>query len=437
MKDGMLEHGQSMYQWLKDLFPMCRSITGDGLRETLDYLQEIIPGLERHQVPSGTSVFDWKVPDEWNVREAYCEDINGARLIDFRQNNLHLVGYSEPINAIFSREQLLEHLHWLPDQPTAIPYVTSYYQRNWGFCVTQEQLDSLGDGPFRVVIDSDIKPGYLDYADLVLPGEEAAEVLLSTYVCHPSMANNELSGPVVLAALARWLQALPRRRLTYRIVFVPETIGAIAYISRHLDHLRSRVVAGFVLTCVGDERGWSLLHSRRGNTLADRVAQYVLTRRRVGYSRYSFLDRGSDERQYCSPLVDLPVASIMRSKYGTYEEYHTSLDDLALVSPVGLAGSLDVYRECLQILDANLRYVAEHPCEPQLGRRGLYPNLSIKGGANHVRSLSNLLAYADGSLDLLAIAEQIDISMLDCIDMAQSLVDAGLLRVVASEFSHS
>jgi aminopeptidase-like protein len=419
-----------MYQWARELFPIARSLTGDGVRQTLAYLQGLLPGLETHSVPSGTKAFDWNVPNEWNIRDAFIADSTGRRVVDFAKSNLHVVGYSTPVEGWYSRAELDPHLHSLPDIPEAIPYVTSYYSPTWGFCLSQRQRDALTDGRYFVKIDSDLKPGVLNYADLVLEGRESREVLLSTYVCHPSLANNELSGPVVATALARWVAGLPNRRFTYRFVFIPETIGSIVYLSRNLDHLKSKVVAGFVVTCVGDERAYSFLPSRRGNTLADRAARLSFRDLGIAPVNYSFLDRGSDERQYCSPGVDLPVCSIMRSKYGVYPEYHTSLDNLDLISQAGLSGAFGVYRRAIELLEANRTYQATVPCEPQLGKRGLYPSLSKVGGAENLRTMMNLLAYADGGSDLLAIAETIGADALECAKVAGTLTDHQLLRII-------
>jgi len=419
-----------MHDWARDLYPICRSLTGAGVRETLAYLSHLIPGLQTHSIASGERAFDWTVPDEWSIHAAYVEDEAGRRVIDFAEHNLHLVGYSEPVDAWMSLDELQLHLHSLPDQPAAIPYVTSYYRRGWGFCLTHDARAELKPGRYHVVIDSGLAPGQLNYADLILPGRERGEVLISTYVCHPSMANNELSGPVVTAALARWLISRPDRRFTYRIVFAPETLGAIVYLSRHLSEMKARTIAGFVMTCCGDERAWSFMPSRLGGTLADRAALHVLGRHAPESTAYSFLERGSDERQYCSPLVDLPVVGVMRSKYGTYPEYHTSLDDLSLVTQAGLEGSLAMMRRCIEALEANQTYVAAQPCEPQLGPRGLYPTVSTRDSGASVRAMMNLLAYADGQHDLIAIAERIGESVADCAVLAGRLVEAGVLKLV-------
>lgn len=421
--------GERMHRWLRDLFPICRSLTGPGVRQTLDYLGDRLPGLVRHGIESGTKVFDWTVPPEWTIRSATLLGPDGATVADLRDHTLHVMGYSRPVDLELDLEELQPHLHSLPEQPDAIPFVTSYYREAWGFCLAHRRRESLPPGRYRARIDSTLGPGRLDYADLLIPGEGAGEVLLSTYVCHPSMANNELSGPVLATALGQWLATLPRRRLTYRIVFVPETIGSIVYLSRNLEHLRRTLVAGFVLTCVGDERAVSMVESPYGDTLADRVARHVLRRLAPGAVVHPFTERGSDERQYCSPGVRLPVCSVMRSKHSTYPEYHTSLDDDRLVTPVGLAGSFAIYRAMIEALEANCVPEATAPCEPQLGPRGLYPSTSVKGSTAGVKLQSNVLAYCDGTNDLLAIADRLGAAIGDCRAIVDRLLAAGLLRL--------
>lgn len=420
--------GTQMHNWARDLFPICRSLTGAGVRQTLSYLKKLLPGLAIESVPSGQQVFDWVVPDEWTIRDAYISDENGARVVDFCDSNLHVVGYSEAVDQWFSLEELQPFLHSLPDQPDAIPYITSYYERRWGFCLTENQRRELKPGRYRAVIDSELAPGVLNYGELILHGRLKKEVLLSTYVCHPSMANNELSGPVVSAALAQWLMDLPDRKYTYRILFAPETIGSIAYLSRNLAHLKEHVAAGFNITCIGDDRCYSYLPSRAGDTLSDHAALHVLKHHAPDFRRYGYLDRGSDERQYCAPGVDLPIATIMRSKYGEYPEYHNSLDDLALVTPEGLEGGFTALRKAIEVIEFNCRPQVTVLCEPQLGKRGLYPSLSTKTSGQSVKAMMDLIAYSDGLHSLLDIAAKIGVPMWEIVPLYQKLSARGLLR---------
>tara|TARA_Y100001970_G_scaffold286159_1_gene407674 strand:- start:39463 stop:42477 length:3015 start_codon:yes stop_codon:yes gene_type:complete len=417
-----------LYQWTKDLFPICRSITGNGVRETLSYIKNILPELEIYQVPSGTKAFDWKIPKEWNIKDAYIKNSKGEKIVDFKENNLHIVGYSVPINKKINLSELLEHLHSLPDQPEAIPYITSYYKEYWGFCVKDNFKKSLKEDTYHVVVDSSLSDGFLNYGELIIPGSSKKEIFISTYICHPSLANNELSGPVLTTGLASWISSNKNNFYTYRIIFIPETIGSIVYLSRNLSSLKKNVIAGYNITCVGDDGDFSYMPSRKGDTPADKVAQYVLEISGRKFKKYSFLDRGSDERQYCSPGVDLPVCSVMRSKYGTYSEYHTSLDNLDFISEKSLQESLDIYKKIIRTLEINHIYHNEIFCEPQLGKRGLYPNLSKKGNKYKIKPLTNILAYADGENDLIDLSKILKENIENIHDNCQLLESKNLLK---------
>jgi len=425
----MLNAGETMYALARRLFPICRSITGNGVRETFSILRESLPDLTLHSVPTGTKAFDWTVPKEWNIRDAYIIDPRGRKIADFKESNLHVMGYSTPVNKKLSLEELQAHLYSLPDQPDAVPYITSYYKERWGFCITENQRKKLEPGEYQAVIDSELADGHLVYGELILPGESKQEVFLSTYICHPSMGNNELSGPCVATQLAQWL-ASEDRKYSYRIAFVPETIGSIVYLSRNLDQLQNNVIAGFNITCVGDERAYSYLPSRQENSLADQASLHVLSHLQPDFQRYSFLDRGSDERQYCSPGIDLPVASIMRSKYGTYPEYHTSLDNLDLISAAGLNGAYEVIRAAIECIEANELFRTSVKCEPQLGKRGLYPTVSTKETAAIVGNMMNLIAYADGERTLLEIATKIGVPLWELLPIVAKLKQANLIEVL-------
>lgn len=421
--------GKEMHKLCHELFPICRSITGDGFRQSLAILRKHVPNLKVFEIPTGTKCFDWEVPKEWNIKDAYIITPNGKKICDFKQSNLHVVGYSTPINKMISLDELQEHLYSLPDQPNAIPYVTSYYKERWGFCITQNERNQLVSGEYKVFIKSELKNGFLTYGEVIIQGESDNEIFLSSYLCHPSMANNELSGPVVTTFLAKWLMSLKDRRYTYRIIIIPETIGSITYLSRNYKEMKNKVIAGFNVTCIGDERAYSYLPSRQGNTLSDKVVKHVLKHLHPDFITYSFLNRGSDERQYCSPGLDLPVCSIMRTKYGCYPEYHTSLDDLQLVTPAGLLGGYDVLMKCIECLEFDEVLRSTTFCEPQLGKRGLYPTISTKSSGVQVRNMMNFLAYSDGNLSNLDIAEKIGVSLLDIKDTIEKLRKEGVLEL--------
>lgn len=418
--------GRKMYDLAHGLFPICRSITGDGVRETFRILKKYIP-LEITEVPSGTHVFDWIIPDEWNIKDAFIKDSKGNRIVDFKKSNLHVVGYSIPFEGRMTLEELKPHLYSLPEQPDLIPYVTSYYEKRWGFCLSHNQLKSLTDDYYEVKVNSVLKPGYLTYGELIIPGQSKEEILFSTYICHPSMANNELSGPIVTTYLANHLLKKTNLYYTYRFIFVPETIGSITYLSLHYKELIENIIAGYVVTCVGNEGDFSYLKSRNGDSLVDKITIHVLKNSDFDFKVYDFLSRGSDERQYCSPGIDLPVGSLMRSKYGEYPEYHTSGDNLDLISPRGLDESLEMYMRCIYAFENNHRYYATVLCEPQLGRRGLYPTLSKKGSSCSAKIMQDILAYCDGQNDLLSIAERIGEPIETVIASAKILVENGLI----------
>lgn len=419
--------GKGMYELAERLFPICRSITGNGVRRTLSILREYLPDLEICEVPSETPVFDWTVPKEWNITDAYIENSAGKRIIDFKDCNLHVVGYSVPVDCHVSREELFEHIYVEEAQPDAVPYVTSYYKERWGFCMTRSLRDSLPEDTYHCVIQSTLEDGSLTYAEAVIPGETQDEILLSTYVCHPSMANNELSGPVVQTYLYRWLKRLPKLRYTYRLLFIPETIGSITYISQHMAHMKRYIRAGFLLSCVGDERAYSYIPTRKGGTLADRAALKVLQDEHPDFIRYTFLDRGSDERQYNAPGVDIPVCGICRSKYGMYPEYHTSLDNMEMISATGLAGAYTLMKDILTLLEYNYCYRTECFCEPQLGKRGLQSTISQKGTYGGVLTLRDLIAYADGETDLIEISDIIGAPVSALYPLIDRLSEEGLL----------
>ncbi len=423
--------GSTMYRWACDLFPINRSITGEGVRETLQYIQTVVPELTIHEVPAGTRCFDWEVPEEWSIHEAFLTDESGEKIIDFRNNNLHVVGYSVAVDQEMCFEELDAHLHYLTELPDAIPYITSYYTKRWGICLSYNQYKQLDrTQSYRVKIDATHFKGFLNYGEVYIPGKTRQEIFLSTYICHPSMANNELSGPVVAMALIEYIKSLANRKCSYRIVFIPETIGSICYISKNLDVLKRNVIAGFNLTTMGDDRVYSFLPSREGTSLADRAARHILKHSGKKVIYYSFLDRASDERQYCFPGVDLPVVTMCRSKYHEYPEYHTSLDNLDLISPSGLEGGFTMVKNTIVLLENNETYKIKTLCEPQLGKRGLYPTISTKNSRKIVEDMMNFITYADGTKDLIEIADVIKVDARTLYGIIENLKSANLLETV-------
>ena len=417
-----------MHDLIRELYPLCRSITGDGVRRTLEIVSRELP-LEVHEVPTGTQVLDWVVPKEWNVREAWIRGPTGETVVDFQDSNLHLVGYSQPVHARMSLAELQPHLYSLPEQPDWIPYRNSFYRDAWGFCLSHRKLESLVAGEYEVRIDSTLSDGSLTYAEAVLPGSSDREVLLSCHVCHPSLCNDNLSGISLLTLLARYLGQLSLR-YSYRILFVPVTIGAITWLARNENRL-SKIDHGLVVTLVGDSGRSTYKRSRRGDAPIDRILAHVL-KHRGEHQVVDFSPYGYDERQFCSPGFDLPVGCLMRTPHGQYPEYHTSADDLGFVKPAALADSLEKVVAAIDVLENDARYLNLYPkAEPQLGRRGIYRALADRGSdGGREMALLWVLNLSDGAHSLLDIAERSGAPFQVIVDAASVLVDHALLKRV-------
>ncbi len=419
--------GREMYRLMETLYPICRSLTGNGVRETLAILQRHIP-LDVHEIPTGTPVFDWTIPREWNIRDAYIKNANGERVVDFQQCNLHVVQYSVPIHTRMQLADLKPHLHTLPEHPGRIPYRTSYYHENWGFCLSEAQLQSLPDERYEVRIDATLQDGHLTYGEYVLPGESPDEILMSCHICHPSLCNDNLSGIALTTCLAQALTPLSRR-YTYRFVFVPATIGPIAWLCLNEPRLSS-IKHGLVVSNVGDPGPLTYKKSRRGDAEIDRAVMHVLQHTGTASTLVDFVPYGYDERQYCSPGINLPVGSLSRTPNGGYTEYHTSADNLDFVQPQALADSLYHYVSVLHVLEGNITYVNQSPKgEPQLGKRGLYRTMGGPAG-DHQRELALLwvLNLSDGQHSLLDIAERSGLPFETIRTAADNLLPHGLLK---------
>jgi aminopeptidase-like protein len=415
-----------MHALISELYPVCRSITGDGVRQTLARLQREIP-LEIREVPSGTEVFDWTVPKEWNIRDAYIADDRGRRIVDFRNSSLHVVNYSVPVRRRMSLGELRPHLHTLPERPDWIPYRTSYYKETWGFCLTQNQLNSLEDIEYDVVIDSTLENGHLTYGELLIPGTTDEEVLFSSHVCHPSLANDNLSGIAVAVSLAKSL-AQNRSRYSYRFIFAPGTIGAVVWLALNRERAE-RIRHGLVMTCVGDKAGFTYKKTRRGDAMIDRAMAQVFHASGEPHRIVEFSPYGYDERQYCSPGFNLPVGCLMRSEWGQFAEYHTSADNPDFVTAESLAGTVKTCLDVIDILENNFTYVNQMPyCEPQLGKRGLYRATGGAGVEAHNMAKLWILNLSDGAHSLLDIAERAGIAFDVIRSSAAELAACGLLK---------
>lgn len=420
--------GKEMYDLMTELYPICRSITGDGVRKTDKILSNHIP-LEIHEVPTGTKVFDWIIPKEWNINDAYIIDPNGEKIIDFKKSNLHVMNYSVPINTKMTLDELKPHMYTIPEKPDVIPYRISYYKENWGFCLSQNQFLNLKEGEYEVVIDSTLKNGSLTYAECFLPGETDDEILISCYTCHPSLCNDNLSGVVLSTFLAKTISKINLRRYSYRFLFVPETIGAITWLSQNESKL-SNINHGLVATCVGDPGCSTYKKSRKGNLIIDRAVANVLKHSGDDYKIIDYFPPGSDERQYGSPGVNLPVGSLMRTPYGEFQEYHTSADDLDFVQPKHLADSFSKYMKTFYILENNKSFINLQPKgEPNLGKRGLYRTISgQQDGYEAELAIISILNLSDGDHSLLDISERTEMDFSLIKRTADRLIETNLLE---------
>jgi aminopeptidase-like protein len=416
-----VREGKEVYGIIESLYPICRSITGNGVRQSLRLLQDTVP-LELREVPTGTQVFDWTVPEEWNIRDAYVKNDAGERVVDFQRCNLHVLNYSVPVRRRMSLTELKPHLFAAPETPDWIPYRTSYYRQTWGFCVSQRQLECMEDGEYEVCIDSTLEPGSLTYGEFRIQGATDEEVLFSCHSCHPSLCNDNLTGMATAAHLAHLLDGVPLR-YSYRFLWIPGTIGSITWLALNEGTL-PRIKHGLVLSCVGDPGPFTFKRSRRGDAEVDRAVEHVLRHSGREFQVLDFAPYGYDERQYCSPGINLPVGCFMRTPNGRYPQYHTSADDLSLISPSSLGDSLMQLLRVIQVLEENRRYLSLNPkCEPQLGRRGLYRQMGgTKDAVAMEMSMLWVLNLSDGRHDLL------DIAVRSCIPLDQISQAAGALR---------
>ena len=422
MKSNINKKNSSMFSWMKDLFPYCRSITGEGIRKSLSYFEKINPEFKRIKFKTGKKIFDWNIPKEWNIKDGYIKHESGKKFCKFKENNLNIVGYSKPVNFSIDKNKLIEKIYTLKQQPDSIPYVTSYYNEDWGFCMSEKNKKKLPSGKYSVFIDSELKRGSLDLSHAIVKGKSKKEIFFSSYLCHPSMANNELTGPVVLNKLILFLkERFEKPNYSYRFVLLPETIGSIAYLSKYKNHLKKNVICGYNLTCLGDKGNFSYIKSRNGNTLADSAIESSLKDYKK-HKAYSYLQRASDERQYCSPGIDLPLCSFSRSL--DYKEYHTNKDNLKIISQKRLEESLDVLKNIIIALELGLYPKTKILCEPNMGKRGLYPLISKKNTHNDELKLRmDLISYSDGMRNIFEISNLIKQPLSEIIKEYKSLKD--------------
>ena len=418
----------------KKMFKLCRSITGKGIEKTLSLIKKKNKNFKINKVKSGTKVFDWKIPPAWNIKKAYVIDKNNEKIIDFEKSNLHIVNYSKPIKSILKRDDLLKKIYSLPAQPDAIPYVTSYYKRDWGFCCTHKTKKKIFEqykknDLFKVeIISSHNTKGYLNYGELCLPGKSEQEILISTYLCHPSMANNELSGPIVSMSL---IDHFSKKKLekTLRFIFIPETIGSITWISKNLNHIKDKIIGGYNLSCIGDNKSHSFIESKLKNSIFDKILVKNYKKRKIKFKRYSFLKRGSDERQFNSPGIDLPFVTVCRTKFGEYKEYHTSLDNFDLVNEEGLLGGFKIVKSSIEDILKLKIPKSRITCEPHLSKYKLYNSINFKVQKNHSMNLLNFLQYSDGQKTIEEISKIINLDFKECKKIASILKKNKLILI--------
>ena len=422
-----------MIEFAKKLFPLNRSLTGKGNVETLKLIKSQLPNLQIKYFSSGEKVFDWKIPMEWNVRDAWLKDPKGKKILDFKENNLILLGYSKSINKVVNYKMLKENTYTLKSKPNAIPYLTSYYKKRWGFCMKHRDFKKLDKNKnYHAYINSSLKKGKMHYGELKIPGKSKNEIFFSTYICHPSMANNEVSGMVLSTFLAKHILAKKNLKYSYRFIFIPETIGSIAYIKKNFSEMKKKIIAGYNITCVGDEGKFSLLFSKDENKISDRFAKKIFKRKRIKYKKYSWLERGSDERQYCSPLVDLPITTIMKTKFGEYKEYHTSLDKIGtVVTQRGLKESLRIYRYLIDEIEKTTIPKSKIVCEPFLTKYNLIDTLGAKRKVDKkTRNLLNFVSYCDGKTTLDEISDRCKISQINGYKLFQLLIKKNIITQI-------
>ncbi|WP_342346537.1 DUF4910 domain-containing protein [uncultured Nitrospira sp.] len=429
IEETVIQMGKEMHRFIADLYPICRSITGNGVRETLHLIGKHIP-VEIHEVPSGTKVFDWIVPKEWNIQDAYIKNSRGERVVDFQKSNLHVVSYSQPVHATMTFEELQPHLHSLPDQPERIPYRTSYYKESWGFCLSHQHLMGLKDEEYEVCIDSTLEEGHLTYGEYYIRGESEEEILISSHICHPSLCNDNLSGIALSTFLAKALSS-KSLRYSYRFLFIPGTIGSITWLALHEGQV-SMIKAGMVLTGVGDSGAVTYKKSRQGNAEIDQAFSHILKASGTAHTIIDFFPYGYDERQYCSPGFNLPVGCFMRTPHGEYPEYHTSGDNLTFVQPEYLEESFTCCLGVLTLLEGNKTFLSQNlQCEPQLGKRGLYRAIGGESeGAKREMAMLWVLNLSDGHYSLLEIADRSSMPFRIIYEAATILVDHGLLQEI-------